>query len=444
MKLKANIFIILIIIALLLFAVFILLFNPMESNNKNSESVIEKTPVGVLDINTELKEYNYTSGDKSYKIVYADGSWSVNGKKNIKLESSAVYNMIYTISNLKTNTVVEENATDLSKYGLLNPAATVVIIDVNETIYSVKIGFQTSTQSGYYAVINDETKVFVLSTEDYDILCGGIDSLRKKNIISINGDIYSITISNPKTKMTISPKTTSNVNASSFSKWEMIIPYHKDVNEYIFEENVINALDFTVIDFVDDNPVNYTDYGLDIPKYTIELNTTKTSYKILLGNTVDGNKIYMKLSDEPNIYTISKDSVKYRDFTPVYLLDSLVFSRNISAVERIVFKHDSIFEMNIKDDKFSVNGLEVDEELFRGTYLTFISSIISGEADKDKIGNEICRYTFNYNTGTPSETVIFYEYEEMYSAVSINGVTEFYVKRSYVNDMIESIKNLAE
>ena len=58
--------------------------------------------------------------------------------------------------------------------------------------------------------------------------------------------------------------------------------------------------DFTIYDFVDDNPSDYSKYGLDNPKYKISLTTNRT-WNIHLGNTfvsTDGNKtklIYMMI-----------------------------------------------------------------------------------------------------------------------------------------------------
>lgn len=444
MKIKINILVILIVIILLLGAVVALMYIPEKSTEFTDDKIPEKNTVEILNIDDNLKTYNHTVGEDGYSIAYSNGRWNVMDNENIVLDNSSVYKMLSIISKLTTYTVVEENASDLSKYGVENPLDLIEVTDMNGNIYTLKIGTQTATESGYYAVVNNDRMVFILSGEDYNILCGGVNALRDKEVVAINGDVYSITITNPETTMTIQPKTTTNVNASNLSKWEMISPYKKDVNEYIFTENVIKALDFTIYDFVDDNPTDYNVYGLKNPEYTIEIVTTSDSYKILLGYKAEGNKIYMKTADAPNVYLISADAVKYRDFTPVYLLDSLAFSRNISAVEIINFKSDRTYEMKIESNSFFIDDKKTDEEQFRETYLAFISSVISGEIIKDKVGMEICRYTFEYNTNTPSETVIFYEYGDMYSAVSINGVTEFYVKRSYVDDMINAVKKLAE
>lgn len=443
MKIRTNILVIVLVILVLLAAILALsLSSENEPGNVAQPETV--TTVEVLNIASYVQNYSVTTPDSYYKIVMEEGYWNVENIENIKLDQAVVNTMISKVRNLCADSIVEENAANLAKYGLDNPSVVVEVNDEDNNTYNIHFGAQTSTKSGYYATLNDENDVYIVSTADYNMLCSGVNSLRNKQVVAISEDVYSVYIKNPKTSIAIQPKMTADPNSNNLSAWEMIEPYHKDVNEYIFEEKVLNSFDFTVDEFVDDNPTDYSAYGLDNPKYAIIINTTRHSYKILLGKEKDGTFIYMKTSDKPNVYAISKEKVAYRDFTPVYLLDSLVFSRNLISVESIVFNSDSLYTLKPDGTKFYLNNKKVDEDLFRETFLTLISSTIAGEADGRKVGKELCNFTFNYNTNTPSETVAFYEYGDMYAAAKVNGETEFYVKRSFVNNMINSVKRLAE
>ena len=427
MKIKKNILILIGVIVVLGGLFLALTYAPGDTVAPTEESEEEKNLIDVMKIDTTIASYAYSDAESGYEINYAEGRWFVDGNKNAVLSESSVYSMLSVISDLKTETIVEENSTDLAKYGI-DDSKIIKVTDDSGNDYAVKIGSQTATESGYYAVVDGETKIFILSADDYALLCGGLDSIRHREFVAIRGDILRVTIINPENKIVIHPKESVNVNASNLNSWEMVSPFHKDVNDYIFEENVINAFDFTAVDFVDDNPSDYSVYGLSNPSYTIIIETNADVYKVYLGNVVEGNKIYAKTDDAPNVYTISTETVKYRDFTPIYLLDSLIFSRNIFVVDNIVFKGEEEHVLKIDGSDYIIDGKKVDEEKFRRTYLSIISSVISGEVESGKIGKEICSLTVNYNNGTPSETVVFYEYGDMYCAVSVNGVMEFYVK----------------
>ena len=345
---------------------------------------------------------------------------------------------------LYADSLVAENISDLSIYGMDNPSLTIVMTDTENNVNKISFGIQTGTKSGYYTTVNDEDDIYIVSTDIYNSLNGGLSSIRNKTIVNLTEEVTGITINNEKSAFTIQTKTSENVNANDLTDWEMVTPYLKDVNQSIFEEKIINILNFTISEFVDDNPSDYSKYGLENPKYFITINTASETYNVLLGNDKDAGSIYMKMADEPNVYAISKDLVEYRDYTPVYLLESYVFIRKIIATDNIVFNVGENYVLKVNDPDFYVNDKKVDETLFRSTFETIISPVISGEADASRVGKELCRFTFNYNTNTPAETVVYYEYGDMYAAASVNGDIDFYVKRSFVDNMINAVKKLAE
>ena len=447
MKIKKNVIIIISVIVVLVVATVLLtVFSNKQSENNNTTQgeYTESNLTKFVNVQNPIKEFSVDGLSGSYNVVCENGKWHCPENKNVFFNQEYVENLFSTACNLYA-VLAEENSDDITKYGFDSPLAVFELSDENGKDYSIKFGSQTPTASGYYAVLNEEKNVYIVSVDNYNLLCGGINSLRNKNIIKINpDDVYGVTIKNDKNTIAIYPKTESDPNAHSSTVWQMVSPYKHDVNQYIFEENVVKALNFTVADFIDDDPSDYSIYGLDNPKYTITVEAYKGSYIIFLGNDKDSKYIYMQVDGLPNVFSVSKESVKYKDYTPVYLMDSLVFSRIIGCVDTINFKNaENSYVLKIDDDKFYLNDKSVDKDKFTETYLSFISPVISGEVTEN-IGNEICRFTFSYNTNTPSETVVFYEYGQLYAAVSVDGSTDFYVKRSYVDDMINALNKLAE
>lgn len=445
MKIKSKLVIIVLAILVLLCIFAILSLN---SNEHNGETLVENTEnedaIKIMDVDSDLSSFSVVGINDSYTLEFADGLWNVADSFNVVLDQGLTSSVIRTAKILYADSLVGENISDLSLYGLDKPSLTIVMTDTENVINKINFGKQTGTKSGYYANINNENNIYIVSTDIYNTLNGGLSSIRNKILVDISEDVIGITIKNEKSAYTIQRKTAENVNANSLTEWEMVTPYLKDVNQDIFEENIIKSLDFTISEFVDDNPSDYSKYGLKKPKYYITVNTISKTYNILLGNDKDANSIYIKMAEEPNVYTISKNLVEYRDYTPVYLLESYVFIRKIICTDSIVFNNGENYTLKINDSDFYVNDKKVDETSFRSTFADIVSPLISGETDGDKVGRELCRFTFNYNTNTPSETVVYYEYGDMYAAASVNGNIDFYVKRSYVDNMIASVKKLAE
>lgn len=443
MRIKSKLVIMFAVILILSGLLMYLSFN----SNKPSKEIVdsgELDGVKILNIENDLISFSVNGAHTNYELVYVNGVWTASNTKNVKLNQSAVKSVVSYAKNLYAESLVAENSADLSAFGLDVPALVVSMTDTENNVIKVNFGMQTGTGSGYYTTINDQDDVYIVSSDVYDEFNGGLSMFRNRTIVNIEGDVNEVTIINDTSNFTIRTKTTENVNANNMTRWEMVTPYLMDVNQSIFEGKVINAFDFTISEFVDDNPSDYGEYGLDNPRYKIIIKTSSNYYEALLGNDKDGSLIYIKFNNEPNVYAIKKDIIKYKDYTPFYLLDGYVFIRKIIAVDSIVFVSDKTYNLKINDPYFYVNEKEVDETLFRNTYQDIISPKISGEVDSAKVGKELCRFTFNYNTNTPSETVVYYEYGDMYAAASVNGNIDFYVKRSYVDNMIESVKILAE
>lgn len=448
MKLKNKIIILVSVIVLLIAAVIVL--TVVSSKYRKNEEYNKVNPVQITSVSSAVKNFCVTTEEEKYTVTCVENVWFSPENANAFLNQEYVENAFATACSLMA-IPVEMNVVSLEKYGLDAPKVSFDFADEAGNKYVLKFGNKVPTGVGYYISVNDEKNVYIVLNEQYDILCGGLDSLRNKQLINISSeDFYSITIKNANSAVTVGPKTTNDPNAHSSTIWEMTYPYQKDVDKYAFETKVVNALDFTIYGFVDDNPSDYGKYGLDNPKYTIVLEMYKGSFTILLGNTFfsedgsDTKLIYMQVEGLPNVFSIKEEQVSYKDLKPVDLLESLVFSRIISCVDTINYKNAGVSHvLKVDEPKFYFDDVEVEEGIFRDVYNKIILPVILGEVTGE-VGSEICSFTFNYNTDTPSETLTFYEYGDLYAAAEVNGNTHFYVKKSNVEDMVNAINNLAE
>ena len=444
MKKKQFIILAAVIAALAALLVLLTVFGGKNTEKQPNEDS-EKTSISIMNFNDDVVRYTVENNNGSSSFVKKDSKWTVESSPDIELDQNYVTASVAKASFMYAKSLVEKNSGKLSGYGFDTPSATVTLEAAAGNKAVIRFGKKTATESGYYAVVNDSSDVYIVETGSVEKVAGNLDNFRIRNLY--NFDYSSVThfsLESDKYTINIGKRTKNDPNQSNLSSWVMETPYKKPVNSNIFEENVLKVINFTVVDFTDDNPSDYTKYGLNPPKYTISVLAEGKSFTIYLGSDAGSGKIYARIKDKPNVFTISSDSVKYKDFTPVYLLESLVFVRNISAVDSIDFKSDNLYHFSSANGRFFADGKETDEKNFRKMYSSLISAVISGEADGSKIGAEICSFTFNYNTGTPSETVVYYEYGDMYAAVKINGKIEFYVKRKFAEDIVESVKNLVQ
>lgn len=405
----------------------------------------ENNSISIMNFDSDVTQYSVIR-DGGYTFVKENGRWIEKSSSNIELDQNYVTTSVAKASFLYAESLVEENCKNLGAFGFDAPSAVVILTGADGKTAEIKFGAQTATGTGYYTVIGDSKDVYTVSSDGFEKVAGELSGFRVSALYSL-ADAQSVThfrLKSKKYDINIGRKTKTSPNESNIAVWTMETPYSKDVNTNIFEENVVKCLTFTATDYIDDNPSDYGKYGLDAPQYIISVETADGVFTMHLGAEYEGNKIYARVDGKQSVYAISIDDVKYKDFTPIYLLESLVFVRNITSVSSIDFTSDKKRVFTIKNGVYSADGKNVNEDDFKEMYTNMISPVISGEADKAGAGKLLCSFTFSYNTGTPDETVEYYEYGDMYAAAKVNGKTEFYVKRKFVDDIIKSAEGLGK
>ncbi len=401
--------------------------------------------INIIDLDYAINEYSVERPDGSFTFVKDMGTWKEKTFPDIVLEQDYITTSVTKASFLFAESLVKEDAQNLEEYGFDEPSAVVRLKGAQEESV-IRFGAKTATGSGYYAVVDDSDDVYIVRSDNFEKVAGAFETFRVRELFTAQADnVEAFTLKSTKHNISIKRKTEKSPNESNISSWVMQTPYVKDLNTRLFEDNVLSKLAFTVEDFVDDGAKSrLADYGLLSPLYTISVkNTDGTTFTFHLGNELEDGKIYAQIDGGNSVYAISAESVKYRDFTPLYLLESLVFVRNVSAVEGIEFAvQGNTYAFSNSGENYFINGNKVAESDYKQAYRGMISPVVAGEVLGNSVGRELCSFTINYNTNTPSETVRYYEFGDMYAAASVNGKTEFYVQRKYVEDMINGVAGL--
>ena len=115
-------------------------------------------------------------------------------------------------------------------------------------------------------------------------------------------------------------------------------------------------------DYVSED-VPLSEYGLDLPKYTVTIEKTDgEKHVILLGNkTPDGDKVYMAIEGESKVYALSAVKAEFASYKGKDFMESTVIDLDISTIDTIRFIR--------KTDGFdSVCKVTADEETQETVY----------------------------------------------------------------------------
>ncbi len=169
---KYNLIIAVILLVLLLAIFFVLISMPaakddndipdsqvleniIDMKDKKISHITVKNPLGSYEIGLKTKD-----GEDEYLLL---------GEDDNKTSKTATQTLVESIINLKPVQIVQEEAKNLSLYGVDKGQATLKVdFDNNDTIV-LKLGNDAPLSKGAYLVVNGEVKVYLINMTDKEI-----------------------------------------------------------------------------------------------------------------------------------------------------------------------------------------------------------------------------------------------------------------------------------
>ena len=119
------------------------------------------------------------------------GTWQISTPKPLAADQDAVSSLLSLLSPLNSDRLIEEKASDLSKYGLAAPALEVDITLKDNKTQKLLIGDQTPSGSNYYAAVAGEPRLYTIATYNKSGLDKTADDLRDKRLLTADFDKVS-------------------------------------------------------------------------------------------------------------------------------------------------------------------------------------------------------------------------------------------------------------
>jgi len=146
-------------------------------------------------------------------------SWKITSPKSLVGDADTVSTILYAISPLETDRVIEEKASDLKTYGLAEPAVEVSATDKGGKSQKLLVGDDVPTGGSTYAMLAGDSRVFLISSSAKTNFDKGLKDLQDKRLLPVDfNNISKIEIVSKKLDLTF---------GSTNGQWVMQAP--KDV-----------------------------------------------------------------------------------------------------------------------------------------------------------------------------------------------------------------------
>ncbi len=510
-----------IVLVILVGAYFLLTSMPQEEP-ASSEMPVTSTPELNYLIEIEESEFNsvtvdiengYTINKETVTTENDEGEeltsseYSLAQPRDVNYSESA---FSYAAASLRKILVdAEPVATDNhSEYGLDSPSAVVTVEHSGgATVY--EIGNEAPGGTDYYAKLADNDEVWLISATTANYALNGEQQFRDKQLFSFaEGEEYDAVQS---FKLERAGQETIELVPLEYdpdtfsSQHELISPIKHEANDAVFLEEIIYAFSSLQYgDIIEDDPQDYTQYGLvdpeeeqaepvagdeadteevdltseesvDVEEAITEVSeedavttdleqpfariTLNDELVITLGDYTDETEteVYATVSGIDSIVTFPVSSFPYLDVNYVDLMSSLLWIYNILDAESIELitpsgEHEAFFNHMVNPDDAedawmepTLDGEEIEEDFVKDIYLGMLSvtlsNVIEGESE---IGDIEYKFTINMLDGD-SHVMEFYRINErQYGAIKDGQALPFYVNvdlLTYIEDLIADIKS---
>lgn len=466
MKKLWKIILLVVLLGGLIGAYFYLSKNPQDKSDENKLS--ENETIEILKLDEKKMTKIVLNNEKgSLSLVKKDDKWVYEEKQDLKLDENMVNTIVQNFTALTAEKSVENEASDLDKYGLKNTKNTAAVSLNDGSNYTLELGNQTPGGSSYYLKLKDKNEVYIVSQSAGEAVKYSLNDLRSKELATIDtADLKYLKITNLKGEtIEIKANDAQNNDEKQYgvNAFIMTKPYSNahgvDAEKLTKLTDTIKGL--SIADFASDSSKELSKYGLDKPRLELLAKDSKKEFHLYFGKDMDDNSVAFKAAGAPEVYTMSKESMEALNANPFDLIDKFVYIINIDLVDKITIENGAQKDVitlsrttkkaekeGEKDETvtaYKINDKEVSEDPFKKFYQVIIGLKIEGVNDKNLSEKPEVRIVYNLNSPNKKTTVVsFAEYSSDFYAAFVDGKSEFLISKLQVQNMLSELNKIKQ
>lgn len=205
-----------------------------------------------------------SQGQQITAVRRNEKEWGLTLPKTLDADSDELNRLANSASNIRRESVVEPNATDLSKFGLSPARSSLNVKMKTGKEYRIEFGNNNPTGSFSYAAIPEKKEVFLVATSVVSLFDKKPDDLRNHLILSFDQpEVQSLSLKSAKGDL--------QLTKDSSDRW-WIAGKETIAADSPGVRGILNALSMGRIkEFFNDSPDEYQSLGLEKPLIDIRL-----------------------------------------------------------------------------------------------------------------------------------------------------------------------------
>jgi len=131
------------------------------------------------------------TGSEPIELKRTGSKWSLTGPKALPADQDAASSLVSTFASLTADKVLEDKPASVEEYGLTKPSLSVTATKKDGKTVRLLVGDETPTNSGSYAELAGDPRVFLVASYSKTSLDKGENDLRDKRLVPFDTEKLS-------------------------------------------------------------------------------------------------------------------------------------------------------------------------------------------------------------------------------------------------------------
>ncbi len=162
--------------------------------SENTAKASIDTPPKILSLKQEdiSKIQIKKKGGEELDLAKGDaGKWQITAPKPLGADQEAVSSLLYTVSSLNADRLVDDKTSDLSQYGLAQPSLELEVTTKDAKPQKLLLGDDTPAGSAVFAKLEGDARVFTIANYNKTSIDKTASDLRDKRLLTVDFDKLS-------------------------------------------------------------------------------------------------------------------------------------------------------------------------------------------------------------------------------------------------------------
>lgn len=401
-----------------------------------------------------------------------DIRWSLEGHEEIDpslLSDSSFESLASSLTGMTARSLIEENASELSQYGLDKPKAKAEVTFQNGS-YTVLVGDTVTSGSANYLMVEGNPNVYSYYSYSISAVINNdamsfVNTAVMPTFDQTNApDLKKITVTRRDWEeplileaMPALPEDSTSIQVftHTFTSPYSVYLDLTDGNEFL---NAMNGLSAQKAAYIDPTDEQTAAAGLDDPFCEVDQLAGDTIYRLYIGNAITEEVTdeisgvtstvvtgyYGRSSTIPNIiYIFGADSLIWVSMDQTRYMSKLFLMPYIYDLDTVEYADENCgFTVKVEGDNDNntiyLDGEKTDGDKFRAFYQFLVGCRGEEFYTDDEKGELIASFTYSYRDSRDKSAVKLYESDDRRVIININGQNVFKTKWNYGTRLLEN------